>query len=317
VAELTHRETIAGLVSVNMPFFNTRESFLVEAIESVKTQTYDSWELILIDDGSDRPLSDFAKDFAATHLGKIRYLEHDQHRNLGISASRNLGLSAARGEFIAFLDADDVWGEHQLEEQVELLRDHPGVGMVFGNTLYWSSWPGSTRESKLDRVYDLILRTPRLVTPPNMLRYYLEGRSITPCMTGVVVRRGVIEDGVLFEEDFTGHYEDQVFLAKVWANYSVYVVDRLWGKYRQHSDSVTADGDDSLVASEWRLKYLRWLSQYLTENNLQRTSVWRALRLQLLMSQYEWIRRSVLMWREIRRLCHKKARQMWSRVGAA
>jgi glycosyltransferase involved in cell wall biosynthesis len=314
---VTHRETIAGLVSVNMPFFNTRQSFLVEAIESVQAQTYDSWELILIDDGSDLAVSDIAKDYAAGYPDKIRYIEHDRHRNLGISASRNAGLSVAKGEYIAFLDSDDVWSENQLEEQVQLFCDHPEAGMVLGNTLYWASWPGGDQESSLDRVYDLITRTPQLVTPPNMLRYCLEGRSISPCMTSVMVRSGVIEDGAPFEEEFTGHYEDQVFLAKIWANSSVYVVDRLWGKYRQHSRSVTADGDNSQVAANWRLKYLTWLTSYLSENDLQGTRVWRALRLQILMFHHEWVRRLVQKWREARRLSHKRVRQIRSQSGAA
>jgi len=317
VASVSGQGTVTGLVSIIMPFLDTRESFLLEAVESVRTQTYDEWEIILIDDGSDAPIGEIAKSLAHNDPRRITYLEHDEHRHLGISASRNLGLSIAKGEFIAFLDSDDVWDEHQLEEQVELLSEHPEAGMLFGNTLYWSSWPGSTQASKRDLQYDLILRTPQLIAPPNMLKFYLQGRAITPCMTSVIIRHSVIQPNEAFEEDFTGHYEDQVFLAKVWTHNSVYVVNRVWGKYRQHEDSTTADGDDSALANTWRVKYLHWLSLYLARNNLKGTAVWRALRLQLWMSQSRWFRRSILMWREARRLSHRRCRQVLARFSAA
>lgn len=314
---MNDRSEVAGMVSVIMPFFNTRESFLLEAVESVTQQRYENWELILIDDGSDAPISNVVKRQVHENPEKLMYLEHDQHRNLGISASRNLGLSVARGEFIAFLDADDVWSERQLEEQVEILRMQPTAGMVFGNTLYWSSWPGSTQESRHDRQYDLILRTPQLIRPPNMLKFYLQGRAITPCMTSVIVRRSAIQSNEGFEDSFTGHYEDQVFLAKIWAKNAVYVVDHCWGKYRQHSESITADGDDSTVAIHWRFKYLQWMSQYLVENGLKGTPVWQALQLQFRMSQSSLLRRFILAWRETRRIWRKMCQQILTRVNVA
>ena len=314
---MNDRSEVAGMVTVIMPFFNTRESFLLEAVESVTQQRYENWELILIDDGSDASISNVAKRQVYENPEKLTYMEHDQHRNLGISASRNLGLSVAKGEFIAFLDADDVWSVRQLEEQVELLRMQPTAGMVFGNTLYWSSWSGSTQESKHDRQYDLILRTPQLIPPPNMLKFYLQGRVITPCLTSVIVRHSAIQPNEEFEDSFTGHFEDQVFLAKIWTKNATYVVDQCWGKYRQHSESITADGDDSTVAICWRFKYLQWMSQYLVENGLKGTPVWRALQLQFRMSQSSLLRRSIRRWRETRRLWRKRCQQILTRVNVA
>src|SRR5262249_40463181 len=100
------------LVSVIMIFLNA-EPFIEEAIDSVLQQTYADWELLLVDDGSSDASTQIARRFAAGLPGRVRYLEHDQHVNLGKSASRNLGISEARGEFIAFLDADDVWLPHK------------------------------------------------------------------------------------------------------------------------------------------------------------------------------------------------------------
>jgi glycosyltransferase involved in cell wall biosynthesis len=296
-----------------MPFFNTRVPFLQEAVDSVRQQTYTDWELILVDDGSAKATSEYAKRLAKSLPGKIKYYEHEGHLNLGISASRNLGLSVSSGEFIAFLDSDDVWDETQLEEQVGLMRQYPDAGMVFGNTLYWASWPGSDQVSMRERAYDLILRTPQLVKPPNMLKFYLQGKSITPCMTSVMVRSSVVTSNSPFEEEFTDHYEDQVFLAKVWANHSVYVTGRMWGKYRQHTESVTADGDETNTANAWRLKYLQWLEGYLVQLDLRGSPVWLALRVQLWMSRFAWFGRIVRALREYRRLWNRRYRQVISR----
>ena len=95
-------------VSVMIIFLN-EERFLEEAIASVLAQSYSDWELLLVYYGSSDRSSHIAADWAARMPDRIRYLQHDSHANLGMSASRNLGLREATGHYIAFLDADDVW----------------------------------------------------------------------------------------------------------------------------------------------------------------------------------------------------------------
>ena len=127
-------------VSVITIFYNG-ERFLAEAIESVLAQSYQDFELILVDDGSNDGSTRIAKAFADRHE-QVRYLEHPRHRNRGMSASRNLGIGSARGDLIAFIDADDRWRPSKLEEQVKLLDRFPEVDLVCGSANYWSSWEG-------------------------------------------------------------------------------------------------------------------------------------------------------------------------------
>ena len=96
------------LVTVIVIFLDEAR-FIQEAIDSVLVQSYPHWELLLIDDGSRDQSSGIARSIADQRPGKIRYLEHAGHQNLGMSASRNLGIRHAKGKYIAFLDADDVW----------------------------------------------------------------------------------------------------------------------------------------------------------------------------------------------------------------
>src|SRR5262249_52989515 len=105
--------------------FLDEDKFIRDAIESVFAQSYVSWELFLIDDGSADGSTVIARRFAEQHSDKVRYLEHEGHRNLGMSASRNLGLRHAEGSYVSFLDADDVWLPSKLEEQVAIMNSQP------------------------------------------------------------------------------------------------------------------------------------------------------------------------------------------------
>src|SRR5262245_30409625 len=116
-------------VSVVMIFFNA-ERFIGEAIDSILAQTYSSWELMLVDDGSADGSTEIAKSYARRYPAKIVYLEHEQHRNQGMSASRNLGIHYCTGKHIAFLDSDDVWLPHKLERQVAIIESQPETAMV-------------------------------------------------------------------------------------------------------------------------------------------------------------------------------------------
>src|SRR5436190_7341573 len=117
-------------VSIVTPFLNA-ERFITESIESVLAQTWHGWELLLIDDGSTDGSTAIAQRYAAAHPEKIRYLTHQERRNCGASASRNLGARHARGEYLAFLDADDVYLPRKLEEQVPLLDAQPDAAMLY------------------------------------------------------------------------------------------------------------------------------------------------------------------------------------------
>jgi len=294
-----------------MPFLDPRESFLREAIQSIEDQTYVNWELLLIDDGSAAPLSNVAVRIAGSRPDRIRYIEHVGHRNLGISASRNRGIAAARGEFVAFLDADDVWDRVQLEEQVRLLHKHPEAAMLYGNTLYWHSWEGDSNTAMNDAVYDLGAPLNQVIDPPTILRLILTRRASPPCMTAIMVRRKVFDDGVDFEESFPRHYEDQVFLAKMASRFPIYVSDRCWGKYRQHTESMTAAGDDSGTALTWRLKYLQWMSTYFDDAGIEDRTLRFLLRLETGMLRNRYIdvaARFYRLWRGRIRRCLAKLR---------
>jgi len=111
------------LVSIIVPCYNAAR-FVPTTIESVIAQTYPNWELILIDDGSTDNTAEVIKPF----LTDSRIQFHVQ-KNQGVSATRNRGIILAKGEFIAFLDSDDIWEPDKLRQQLEVFNKYPDVGV--------------------------------------------------------------------------------------------------------------------------------------------------------------------------------------------
>lgn len=107
------------LVSVVIPAYNA-EKFIVQALDSLAVQTYPSVEVIVVDDGS----RDATADVVARAHPEVRCI---RQANGGASSARNRGVQEARGEFIAFLDADDVWHPDKLRAQVALMQAHSDV----------------------------------------------------------------------------------------------------------------------------------------------------------------------------------------------
>ena len=115
-----HAET-AGLVLIMMPAFN-RESFIAEAIDSVRSQTYPNWKLVIVDDGSTDQTVSIAKGLAQ----KDERIEIIELNHKGECHARNTALTRAdsKTEFVAFLDSDDVWDSDLLQTLIESLRLH-------------------------------------------------------------------------------------------------------------------------------------------------------------------------------------------------
>ena len=112
------------LVSVIIPVYNC-EKYLAEAIESVLAQTYQPLEIIVIDDGSTDGSAEVAKSFGPT-------VQYCFQVNSGTAAARNRGIELAKGDFFAFLDADDLWVEDKLTNQMAAFTNNPNLDIVYG-----------------------------------------------------------------------------------------------------------------------------------------------------------------------------------------
>ena len=177
------------LISVVIPFYGRRE-WLVDAVESVLEQTCRDFEIVLVDDGSPQPLT-------AEAWHGDRRVQYTRIEHVGRSAARNIGLRQARGEFIAFLDADDLFVPTKLELQAACMQEHPDIPMSHSSYLRVDA-QGSVLDAVRSGtfsgcVYPAILKSCPIATPTVMLR-----RRVLHAVGGFDERIHVGEDILLW-----------------------------------------------------------------------------------------------------------------------
>lgn len=121
------------LVSIIIPVFNY-QNFIFETLENLLNQTYKNWEAILIDDGS----TDKTAKIIKTYCFKDSRFKLIQQNNKGVSVARNLGLEIATGEFIQFLDGDDLLSQSKIEIQAQHLIENHTVDISYVDSYYFA-----------------------------------------------------------------------------------------------------------------------------------------------------------------------------------
>jgi glycosyltransferase involved in cell wall biosynthesis len=190
-------------ISVIIPTYN-RAALLLEAMESVLHQTFKNYELIVIDDGS----TDDTRQALEAHTGPLIYCYQN---NQGVSAARNRGLQMSRGQFIAFLDSDDLWLPEKLAVQFEFFS---------GN-----------RKALICQTEEIWLRNGRRVNPRKKHRKPsgdVFAPSLNLCLvspSAVMIRRELFSAVGEFDETFPA-CEDYDLWLRIAARYPVYLIDR-------------------------------------------------------------------------------------------
>lgn len=196
-------------VSVVIPTYN-RAYIVREALESVLTQTYRNFEVIVVDDGSTDNTSEIVQGIGN---GLIRYIRHE--RNKGCSAAYNSGIAAASGDVIGFLDSDDKWKPDYLEQQVDFLNRYPELDLVFTNTeIHYSSGRVTTLLALMRTFPRLLQSDPHaretILTSRQMYLCLLEEVPIKP--SAVVVRRELFSKAGTFDEAWPSGTDWELFL---------------------------------------------------------------------------------------------------------
>ena len=260
------------LVSVVTAFFR-EEKFLDETIQSVLNQSHPNWELLLVDDGSPDGSPEIAKKYASLYPDKIFYLHHENRANKGVCRSRNYGISKSKGEFIAYLDADDVWLKEKLENQLKIFALNPDATVLLEASNYWYSWENPERH---DVIIEVGTKQDKLYYPPQLIiDLYPLGKGAAPCPSGIMVKRKVHEE-IKFVEDFIGPtavYEDQAFLAQIYLKENVYVSSQANNLYRQREESQVYNVHNDGRYQKVRLFYLEWFEAYLKKFNIRNARI--------------------------------------------
>lgn len=195
-------------VSVIIPSFNNA-TYLAESLESALGQTYKDLEVILVDDGS----TDNTQEVVKPYAGRVRYLYQE---NQGPAAARNRGIREASGEFIAFLDADDIWKSNKIEKQLRNFESHPEIGFVYCDNDFVDF------EGRLIQfhAYEPILKRGNLVLDL-FCRYFI----MTP---SIVIRRTCFDRVGLFNEALRVGEDYEFFLKLAYFYLGDVIEEKLW-----------------------------------------------------------------------------------------
>jgi glycosyltransferase involved in cell wall biosynthesis len=211
------------LISVILPTYN-RPEYLISAAQAVTEQTYDSIELIVVDDNSSTPASEVLEDVGLDSLVRLRVVRHET--NKGANAARNSGIRKANGEFIAFLDDDDRWEPQKLERQAQEFEDAgSNTGLVY-TWIQYVNPDGSNRNTK----------TPN--TRGDVTHALLTGKRV-PEFSAVMVRAAVTEQAGLLDERFDS-WQDREWYIRLSQHCRFQPVrELLTVRYMGHGDQIT------------------------------------------------------------------------------
>ena len=205
----------SGLVSVVMPVYNDKR-FLTKAIDSILAQTYENFELIIIDSSTDQETIDLIDRYDP----KIKYIWKEKR---GIANALNAGIKEARGEYIARMDADDISMPDRLEKQVRYLDAHLDTMLLGGQGIIIDEDDNEKGISKNPLAYDVI----RAGLVFNNTFWH----------PTVMFRRKVFEDGFYYDENFTA--EDYDLWTRLASGYVIENLPDILIKYRQYGGNTS------------------------------------------------------------------------------
>lgn len=230
------------LVSVVIPTYNYGK-YLPDAIESVLSQTFKNYELIIVDDGS----TDNTKEVVRPYLKNTRIRYHYQE-NTGQSSAKNVGIKLARGDFIAFLDADDSWLPDKLELQMKLFQANPALGVVYSRRLFIAE-DGN----------DIYHEQPKKLYAGNVLYpMFMYGNHFL-CSSTSVVRKECFAKVGLFDQALEASEDFDLWL-RIAIHYPFDFVDKPLIKFRAGHSSVSKR--EGVIARCGSLIAKRFLEKY-------------------------------------------------------
>ena len=220
-------------VSVIIPAYNVAP-YVGETLDSVFKQSFTDYEVILVNDGSlDTTELEHALE---PYAGGLRYFEQE---NAGASAARNQGLRAAQGDFIAFIDADDLWLPNYLEEQLKFLREH-NCDLVCADAMMFGESPHAGRT-----YMDWLMETAPPVGEVTFLDLVSAERSLIT--SGVVARRKLIFEAGLFDEALPNAQDFDLWLRLARQGARLAYHRKVLLRYRCRLNSLTGDATNSVT----------------------------------------------------------------------
>lgn len=223
-------ERIPNLVSIIMPSYNTAQ-YIEKTIKSVLNQTYTNWELIIVDDCSTDNTDDVVKNYLSDK--RIKYLKNEQNSEAAVS--RNRALREAKGQWISFLDSDDLWMPEKLEKQICFMKEN-------GYNFSYTDYEEISAEGNMTGVF---VTGPKKITRTGMYNYCWPG-----CLT---VMYDATKVGLIQISDIKKNNDYAMWL-KVCKKADCYLLDECLGQYRKgRVGSVSTHSIKTMIGWHYRL----------------------------------------------------------------
>jgi len=235
------------MTSIIIPAYNA-DKYISETINSVLSQSYADWELIIVDDGSTDKTAEIVKQFCK----KDNRIKYYYQKNSGVSVARNFGLNKAKGEYISFLDADDIWLNDFLIETTSFLEENQKIGVVNTNVRFINK-----NSEKLDILYSGVDSD----CINDMLFFNLKNKTTGP--SGTVCRKQFVNDINGFNL-FLSNVADKMFYLDLSKVTEIKNIDKVLWLYRFHENSMHKNVDNIINDYESYIKQIE-LKRYIID----------------------------------------------------
>jgi len=209
------------MISIIIPAYNA-EKYITETIDSVLFQTYKDWELIIVDDGSTDDTAKIVKVFC----DKDNRIQYFYKENSGVSDTRNYGMEKAKGDYIVFLDSDDVWLNIFLEETLSILKENKNIGVVNTNVQFIDY-----KSNKTSIFYSGVTSSDI----NKLIFFELQNRTTGP--SGTVLRTKLAKKINGFNKDLS-NVADKMFYIQISKITTIANINKVLWYYRVHDDNM-------------------------------------------------------------------------------
>lgn len=250
------------VISIIIPVYNSAK-FVAETVNSALNSEYKEFEILVIEDGSDDDSLKICEQIASEN-SQIRILKHKNNQNKGVIASRKLGIDNAKGDFIYFLDSDDILYPKTLTNYIDIFAKHPDITLIHGEVEIVGDCPKNINPQagfiigNKDRKYNLPEES-----------YFLESNRI--CTSTVCVRKSSIQNIDFEYKNIFLMAEDWLMLTLLGIENKFYYYSKPAIKYRVHPDSATVQahsiGEQYLYYN--KLEFYLCLSAKTTNENVK------------------------------------------------
>lgn len=215
------------------------ELLIARAIESIISQSYKNWELIIVDDGSKDNSIDVIKNYTDKY-SNIKLYHHENYENKGLKETIKLGLENCTGEFIAFLESDDYWENNYLEEKIKIIEEYPDIKFIFNDVKLFGD---EECVRKLDSHFEIaneILNTKR---GPNNLFNYFFMLNLIPTFSCAMVEKTVLVTECNFDTPIDALL-DWWLWTQIASKNKIYYIDKKLTNWMIHCKSYLNTSDE-------------------------------------------------------------------------